>query len=119
MTMFVTLLILSMLNIVFSEESKSNQVLIVHKIAEMDKADAVHHFLDLMLEQLLVDIYRMGLVVTTIGYGDSFSTPNLSKFRKDYTNTIFSMMIGVFLFRFNQASLYRYINLLVTDPLSI
>ena len=54
-----------------------------------------------MLEQLLLLIYRMGLVVTTIGYGDSLSTPNLYEFKSDYTNTFFSMMIGVFLFRFN------------------
>lgn len=113
--MFITLLILSMLNIVFSVENQYQYVEIIHKIAEMEKSQALSEFTNLMLEYLLLVIYRMGLVVTTIGYGDPLSTPNLYDFKSDYTNVFFSMMIGVFLFRFNQASLYSYINNAVSD----
>jgi len=50
-------------------------------------------------------IYQMTTLVTTVGYGDGISTPNLPEFPLDYTNQLVFMMLGVFIFRFNQAAL--------------
>ena len=61
----------------------------------------------------------MAAMVTTVGYGDGISTPNLVDFPTDYPNQLLFMMLGVFIFRFNQASLTQHINSMLNNEFSI
>ena len=58
-------------------------------------------------------------MVTTVGYGDSISTPNYTDHSSDYANQLAFMMIGVLIFRFNQASMTQFINRVLKNPYSI
>jgi hypothetical protein len=60
----------------------------------------------------------MTVMVTTVGYGDSISTPDLPSYKMDYPHQLLFMMIGVLIFRFNQASLTNLINHVLNDEFS-
>ena len=61
----------------------------------------------------------MTTLVTTVGYGDGTSTPNLPEYPMDYSTHLYFMMIGVFIFRFNQAALTQSINLMLNNEYSL
>ena len=57
---------------------------------------------------LAINFYLITLTLTSVGYGDGVSMPNLPEYKVDYTLHLGCMITGIFLFNIQQAKLAQF-----------
>lgn len=116
--MFLTVYIIALTKRIFSFSNLVSHIEILKDLVKHDFENA-----DEQVQKILLiaynQIYQMATLVTTVGYGDGISTPNLPEFPLDYDNQLVFMMFGVFIFRFNQAALTQQINCMLNNEYSL